>query len=279
MALRDQPYLPLYIQDFLTDEKLAECSAQSTGVYIRIMCLMHKSEQYGKILLKQKHKQSDKQILNFALLLAKHFPYDVDVIHSSLIELIEEGVLILEGDFLIQRRMVKDNELSIKRSLSGREGGKNSLGKNKYFAQAKSQANSENENEYVNDNENVFEEGVQGEKPAEGPKPETKPKKTKDEILLESLKTDEGFDALFLRWLKYKRERGESYKGTDSAQLAYNKLVKLSAGDKVRAKEIIEHSMSNNYAGLFESKTTKPNGNRHQQVSCIPGEYQGRTTL
>ena len=43
MALRDQPYLPLYVQDFLTDEKLAECSAMATGVYIRLMCIMHKS--------------------------------------------------------------------------------------------------------------------------------------------------------------------------------------------------------------------------------------------
>jgi uncharacterized protein YdaU (DUF1376 family) len=62
MALRNQPYIPLYVQDFLTDEKLIECSAQSTGVYIRLMCIMHKSEDYGKILLKQKDKQSDKQI-------------------------------------------------------------------------------------------------------------------------------------------------------------------------------------------------------------------------
>ena len=76
MALRDQPYLPLYIQDFLTDEKLSECSASATGVYIRIMCLMHKSEHYGKILLKQKHKQTGKQIEDFASFFAKVLPYD-----------------------------------------------------------------------------------------------------------------------------------------------------------------------------------------------------------
>ena len=39
MALRDQPYLPLYVLDFLVDEKLAYCSAESTGVYIRLMCM------------------------------------------------------------------------------------------------------------------------------------------------------------------------------------------------------------------------------------------------
>lgn len=40
MALRDQPYLPLYVLDFLVDEKLAYCSAESTGVYIRLMCIL-----------------------------------------------------------------------------------------------------------------------------------------------------------------------------------------------------------------------------------------------
>lgn len=141
-----------------------------------------------------------------------------------------------------------------------------------------------NENEI--ENEDVINKGVQGEKPgevpAEVPKPEPQPKKSKDEILLESLQTDEGLDKLFLRWLKYKRERGESYKGTDSAQLAYDKLVKLSAGDKANAKEIIEHSMSNNYAGLFELKTNqtvKNNGNRHREVSCVPGDNRGSSTL
>ena len=72
MALRDQPYIPLYIQDFLTDEKLIECSAESTGVYIRLMCIMHKSDEYGTILLRQKDKQNSNNCLNFANKLAKH---------------------------------------------------------------------------------------------------------------------------------------------------------------------------------------------------------------
>ena len=46
MSLRNQPYIPLYVQDFMTDERLNECSAAANGVYIRLMCLMHKSEEY-----------------------------------------------------------------------------------------------------------------------------------------------------------------------------------------------------------------------------------------
>ncbi len=155
MALRDQPYLPLYIQDFLTDEKLVECSAAATGVYIRLMCIMHKSENYGKILLKQKHKQTSEQIKNFALMIAKQMPYDVNTIFESLMELVDEKVLHIEDDFLVQRRMVKDGELSDKRASSGGKGGKRTQEKTKQFAtkfaKAKNEANPEYENEIENE--------------------------------------------------------------------------------------------------------------------------------
>lgn len=148
MALRDQPYLPLYIQDFLTDEKLSECSASATGVYIRIMCVMHKSENYGKILLRQKHKQTGKQIEDFAILFAKMFPYDTACIVAALTELIEEKVLLIEGDFLVQKRMVYDNLISIKRSNSGSLGGKKTSQLKKDFATPKIVANTEFEYVY-----------------------------------------------------------------------------------------------------------------------------------
>ena len=161
MALRDQPYLPLYIQDFLTDEKLAQCSAKATGVFIRLMCLMHKTEQYGTILLKQKNKQGPDQIKNFGNLIIKHMPYDFHTVTESLVELIEEGVLTVEGDILIQKRMVKDNAISEKRAIAGRKGGVTTTTKN--FAKAKSKANSEYA--YVNEDENSEEEkGGMGEK-------------------------------------------------------------------------------------------------------------------
>ena len=161
MALRDQPYLPLYIQDFLTDEKLIECNAETTGVYIRLMCLMHKSEEYGKILLKQKDKQTDNQIQNFACKLSKQMPYELEPVVRALTELVGEKVLILDGDYLIQKRMVADNELSLKRSVAGRKGGS--------FAQAKvkatTKANAENEIaiEYEVENGLINNEGGVGE--------------------------------------------------------------------------------------------------------------------
>ena len=144
MALRDQPYLPLYVQDFLTDEKLIECSASANGVYIRIMCIMHKSEPYGIILLKQKDKQTDNQIQNFALKLLRSLPYDLNTIISGLNELISEGVLQLDEDELRQKRMVKDFAISEVRKEAGKKGGEKTQ-----FAKAKGEANIEDEDEIV----------------------------------------------------------------------------------------------------------------------------------
>lgn len=154
MALRNQPYLPLYVQDFLTDEKLIECSAESTGVYIRLMCILHKSDTYGCILLKQKDKQNDNNVKNFALKLAKQMPYDISTIERSLEELIEEKVLILEDDTLYQKRMKKDGVLSDIRAEAGKKGANRKNAKD--FAKANdeakelanNEANSENEYEY-----------------------------------------------------------------------------------------------------------------------------------
>lgn len=131
MALRDQPYLPLYIQDFLTDEKLNECSAATTGVYVKLMCLMHKSDDYGKLLLKHKYKTSESKERNFASMLVRVLPFTFDEVYAAIIELISEKVLYMEDDFICQKRMIKDNNLSVVRSSAGQKGGKGGNAKNK----------------------------------------------------------------------------------------------------------------------------------------------------
>ena len=175
MALRNQPYLPLYVQDFMTDEKLNECSPAANGIYIRLMCILHKSETYGQILLKQKYKQNEskienllkqnckqnlKQIYFFAYQLEKNMPFSVEEIASGLEELIRENVIQIDEDVLFQKRMVKDGILSDKRSSAGSKGGKKRicLSKNEEICLSKTsskiQANSENEIEYENEIEN-----------------------------------------------------------------------------------------------------------------------------
>ena len=146
MALRNQPYLPLYIQDYLTDEKLSMCSWATQGIYIKLLCVLHKSEPYGCILLKQNDKQTPDVCLNFALKIMRLLPIEKDVLISALTELIAEGCLIIEDDKLLQKRMVRDNEISNIRAKAGKIGGKQT----QLFAKAKSEANTENENEIEN---------------------------------------------------------------------------------------------------------------------------------
>ena len=152
MALRNQPYLPLYVQDYLTDEKLNLCSLSTQGVYIKLMCIMHKSEEYGTILLKQKDKQSSDVCFNFASKIAKLIPLSVTDIHTAIKELLEEKVLFLGGDKLIQRRMVKDNSISEIRAKAGKKGGQVTQS----FDKAKTEANSENENDIESEDKNVL---------------------------------------------------------------------------------------------------------------------------
>ena len=164
MALRNSPYLPLYVQDFLTDEKLADCSANANGVYIRLMCILHKSEPYGKILLKQKYKQNESMCLNFASMLLRQMPYLMSEIQDGLEELLENKIIEIDGDYLLQKRMVKDGELSEKRAVAGKKGGRKTIGfclsksqsKTRSKNISKSEANSENEieNEIDIDNDN-----------------------------------------------------------------------------------------------------------------------------
>lgn len=58
----------------------------------------------------------------------------------------------------------------------------------------------------------------------------------------------------FKQWLEYKSGRKESYKTEKSIEACYKRLVKLSGNNPETASRIIEQSMANNWAGLFELK-------------------------
>lgn len=144
MATNKQPYLPLYVDDWMNNNKLKLSSASAHGLMVSIMCIMHKEINYGKLLLKQKFKQNTNQINNFALQIAKLTSFDFDEILLPLNELIDNKILYIDEDCLISKRMVKDNELSLKRSFIGSLGGKstqNNNKKEKKFAKAKDKAN------------------------------------------------------------------------------------------------------------------------------------------
>lgn len=126
MALRNQPYIPLYVDDVLSDEKLCMCSPEAHGVYFLLLCLLHKQEVYGKLSLKQKYKQSKSKAKNFASYFAKQMPFEQDKIEASLLELLEEEVIGMTEDMLWQKRMMSDGAASLSKAEIGKLGGTHS---------------------------------------------------------------------------------------------------------------------------------------------------------
>lgn len=57
------------------------------------------------------------------------------------------------------------------------------------------------------------------------------------------------------KWIDYKKARKESYKTEQSLMSFAKKLFTLSGGNPNIADQIIEQSMANNWAGIFELKT------------------------
>jgi uncharacterized protein YdaU (DUF1376 family) len=80
-----------------------------------------------------------------------------------------------------------------------------------------------------------------------------------------SISIPDGFESLILEWLKYKSEKGQSYKETGLKSLIKS-FLKESESDSNTARAMLDYSMSKNYSGLF--KETKINGK--------PAEHLGR---
>lgn len=99
--------------------------------------------------------------------------------------------------------------------------------------------------------------------------------KAKNEILI----PDE-FEPLILEWLKYKSEKGQSYKPTGLKSFIKGFLV--DSGQNITiAKAMLQNSMSKNYAGLFppkqingkEYKTNEPAKQKIGDDELSPDDY------
>ena len=71
-------------------------------------------------------------------------------------------------------------------------------------------------------------------------------------------------------WIEYKNSRKESYKSEKSIKLIYHKLLKLAGDNSDIANLIINQSIENNWAGMFELKNNGSQSNRSSeiQVAC-----------
>jgi len=78
--------------------------------------------------------------------------------------------------------------------------------------------------------------------------------KKPDEIFRDE---DPEFQNVISDWLEYKKSRKESYKNQKSILAFITKLKNLSGNDPEVARKIIDESMANNWAGIFELKEKK----------------------
>lgn len=79
---------------------------------------------------------------------------------------------------------------------------------------------------------------------------------------VEKLELSDEWEEVVLEWLEYKKARRESYKNERSIKAFTTKLKNLSGGDVAAAKNIIEQSFANNWAGIFELKGGNNEKNR-----------------
>ena len=259
MALTDQPYFPFYPKDWMTNEKLNMCSLASHGLMINIMSMMHKSETYGKILLKQKFKQTLKQNvkhpLKFCLQLTRLFAFEYEEMTAPFLELLEEKVIRIEGDYLVCDRMVSDAEISLKRSKSGKKGGLSTHGKGKKFAKANAKAKKQANTAY-------------GYVIVSGDENGNNNKGVNSKIPLETMPFGELFRQAWLGLLQYRKDQHEfEYKTGATEMIALKDLLEKCDGQEKNAMKIIQQSIANGWKGFYELNTTKNSKNRKSSMS------------
>lgn len=69
------------------------------------------------------------------------------------------------------------------------------------------------------------------------------------------------FEEVLKKWIDYKKSRKESYKNQQSIDALAKRLYTFSGGDKSIAEEIINQSMANNWAGIFQLNDNKRSNN------------------
>jgi len=126
MGRKRNPYLPLYTRDIMSSPRCRALSCQATGVYLWLLCRLNEPPTPGafrlsdweahptwkRSLTQQCLAEPDKQrrLQYFARYLAKNdLPWDRKDVLDGLQELYRMGIVVVEGDMLVQPRMYKDN--------------------------------------------------------------------------------------------------------------------------------------------------------------------------
>lgn len=112
---RKLTYIQFYPNDWLGDLELQGCSASTQGIWINLICLMHRSNRYGYLVIKGR-APSTKEIAN---LLRKR----KGMVDKAIKELLEAEVCRITSDgILYSQRMIEDEEKRRVKSMAGSKG-------------------------------------------------------------------------------------------------------------------------------------------------------------
>lgn len=194
--------------------------------------------------------------------LAKEIGCNIDSLHKYINELIQAGWLVKgeqkneNGKFGAVEYCLMDRPSRKKPSTENTvtenfRDGKNPQQINTYYEiNTDIETNTESNSFNSSPNNNPKEEELNGEKAPDF------------ELLSDSesekekgcAEKEKEWDEVLKPWLEYKKERKQTYKSPRAIKALKTKLFNLSNGNLEVARLIIEQSMANNYAGLFELK-------------------------
>ena len=126
MGRKRNPYLPLYTRDIMSSPRCRALSTTAAGVYLFLLCRLNEPPTPGafrlsdweqhptwrRSLTQQCLANADKysRLQYFARYLSKNdLPWDRKEVLAGLQELYNLGIIVVEGDMLVQPRMFKDN--------------------------------------------------------------------------------------------------------------------------------------------------------------------------
>lgn len=210
-----QPYIPIYIGDYLKDTRVLPLAVR--GAWVDLILFMWDSPVRGELIATAQEIARmigcDTSEATFALNLLKQKK-------TANIDLLDTGEYKI-----VSRRMKKDAEISAIRSEVGKKGVgiklANTFAKAKPKAKEKQNTDIDIDNDIENNNDIII--------------------PFKSERFLQVWRT----------WLQFRSEIGKPYKSKISNQAA---LKKLSLYSEDVAIKMIEQSIANSWQGLFEIK-------------------------
>lgn len=142
-----KPYMPFYIGDYKKDITVQSLNRYERNIWLDLMCLMWESSERGCLTINGKPMSHEA--------IARAIGEDNQNFKICLSKILDNGCFdVREDGAIFSRRMVRESEISVKRAISGSQGGNpNLLKQNSSKPSSKTQASSDIDIDNVIDNE------------------------------------------------------------------------------------------------------------------------------